>query len=142
MKLQEQRWVERPIEEAFEYTADFANIESWDPGVKTSKKIGDGPVGVGTQYELDVTFGSATIPMVYEITAYDAPKRVVLVGTGDKLEAIDEIRFSTKDNLTHIEYTADLTFSGPVRYVIPLLSSALRRVGTKALDGLADSLDQ
>lgn len=142
MKLHEQRWVERPIEEAFEYTADFANIENWDPGVKTSKKIGDRPVGVGTKYELDVTFGSSTIPMVYEITAYDAPHSVVLVGTGEKLVAVDEIRFSTKDNLTHIEYTADLAFSGAVKYAAPLMSSRLKKVGTKALDGLADTLDQ
>ncbi|HSK06151.1 MAG TPA: hypothetical protein VK990_01440 [Acidimicrobiia bacterium] len=32
MRLQEQRRVGRPRNEVFRYTADFANIEDWDPG--------------------------------------------------------------------------------------------------------------
>lgn len=136
MKLQEQRWVDRPIEQVFEYTADFTNIENWDPGVKSSSKVGNDPVDVGTKYELDVTFGPSTIPMIYQITVYEVPNRVVLVGVGEKLTAVDEIIFTTKDNMTHIEYTADLTFNGVIKYVVPLMSSKLKKVGTDALDGL------
>lgn len=142
MKLQEQRWVDRPIEQVFEYTADFTNIENWDPGVKSSSKVGSDEVGVGTRYELEVTFGSSTIPMIYEITVYEAPNRVVLVGVGEKLEAVDEIIFSTKDNLTQIDYTADLTFGGVIRYFVPLMSSKLKKVGTKALDGLVVAISK
>lgn len=142
MKLQEQRWVDRPIEQVFEYTADFTNIENWDPGVESSSKVGNDPVDVGTKYELDVTFGSSTIPMIYEITVYEAPNRVVLVGVGEKLTAVDEIVFTTKDNLTHIEYTADLTFGGVIRYLVPFMSSKLKKVGTDALDGLELALSR
>ena len=141
MRLQKQRRVRTPQAEAFAYTADFSNIENWDPGVARSKKVGDEPVGAGTKFELDVRFGGSTIPMVYEINVYDPNQRVVLIGKGDTLDAIDEIRFRTEGDHTVIDYTADLNFHGWIRYVVPLMSPFLKRVGEKAVDGLVTALD-
>jgi dehydrogenase/reductase SDR family protein 12 len=140
MRLQEQRWVDNSLQQAFEYTADFSNIHEWDPGVETSHKAGNGPVGVGAKYDLELRFGVSTVPMVYEITEYEAPNRVVLVGKGENLHAIDEIRFSAQDNMTRIDYTADLEFQGLMKYLVPVLSPIVRRVGTRALDGLVEAL--
>lgn len=142
MRLQEIRWVERSQPEAFEYTADFSNIQEWDPGVVASRRIGDGPITEGSEFEVEVRFGAGTMPMVYQITEYEPNSRVVLVGRGEKLEAVDEIRFDTADNMTVIDYTADLTFLNLFRYFGPLLSPTLEKVGTRALDGLASVLDR
>ena len=136
MKLHEIREIDRPQAEVFAYTADFSNIDQWDPGVKASRKIGDDPVGVGTKYELDVQFGSSVIPMTYEITHYEPDSRVVILGEGENLTALDEIRFSETPSGTLVDYTADLEFKNWIRYVIPLMSPVMKRVGTKALDGL------
>lgn len=142
MRLEEKRWVESAQPEAFTYTADFSNIENWDPGVVSSKKITEGPVDQGTEFEVEVKFGTGTTPMVYEITEYEPDSRVVLVGRGEKLHAVDEIRFQAIDNMTLIEYTADLTFNNYFRFLGPLLSPTLRKVGEKAVDGLAAALDR
>jgi len=142
MRLHEQRWVDTPLERVFTFTSDFSNIEAWDPGVVSSTQIGDGSVGVGTRYQLDVRFGLSTIPMTYEITEYEEPNRVVLVGKGAKLEAVDEIEFSSQDNMTRVDYRADLEFKGLFKYAVPLLSPVLRRVGARALDGLVDTLQR
>jgi dehydrogenase/reductase SDR family protein 12 len=142
VRLHERRTVPTPQREAFAYAADFSNIEDWDPSVISSAKIGDGPVGVGTRYELDVRFGSGTIPMIYEITDYQPDTRVVLVGTSPKLHAVDEIRLSSEHDATVIDYAADLTFGSVLKYVAPLMRPALRNVGTRALDGLAEALQQ
>lgn len=142
MRLHEERFVARPLDEVFAYTANFANIQDWDPGVLSSAKVGDDPVGVGTKYQLQVRFGLSTTPMVYEITAYEVPNRVVLVGTGENLTAIDEIRFASLGAGTQITYTADLRFKSALRFVTPLLSPLLERVGSKALDGLVEALDR
>ena len=80
--------------------------------------------------------------MVYEITEYEPSDRVVLVGRGDKLVAVDEIRFSRHDNMTVIDYTADLTFLNWYRHVTRSMGSSLKKVGTKALDGLAAKLNR
>lgn len=135
--LQERRWVDRPVEDVFAYTADFSNIEDWDPGVASSARLDEGQLEVGSRFELEVTFGKSTIPMVYEVTELVPNERVVLVGVGDKIHAIDDIRFSRADNLTVIDYRADLTFTNFIRFLGPLMNRPLKEVGRKALDGLA-----
>jgi hypothetical protein len=142
VRLTERRWVRRPQPEAFEYTADFSNIEDWDPGVVASRKITEGPIGVGTRFEVEVEFGAGTTPMTYEITVYEPDHRVVLVGDGKKLHAVDEIAFASHDNMTAIDYTADLTFHNFFRFIRPLMGPILRRVGRDAVDGLVRALDQ
>jgi len=140
MRLQEQRRVRRPQGDVFEYTADFDNIEDWDPGVVASSRRGEGPIGVGTSFDLDVRFGRSIIPMVYEITEFEPSTRVVLVGKGKTLDAVDEIRFRTEEGETVIDYTADLTFHNWIRYADPLLSPFLKGVGRRAVDGLVSAL--
>ena len=142
MRLVERRSVTRPQPEAFEYTADFSNIEDWDPGVVASRKVTDGPIGLGTRFELEVKFGAGTTPMIYEITVYQPDHRVVLVGDGEKLHAVDEITFASQDNMTVIDYAADLTFRNLFRFIRPLMRPILEKVGKDALDGLARALDR
>ena len=142
MRLHEVRHIDRPVDEVFAFTADFANAEKWDPGVASSRRIDDDPPGAGARYELMVAFGPSEIPMVYEIMEWDQDERVVLFGKGDTLEAVDEIHFQPADGGTLVDYTAELTFTNWLRFVAPLMSPALKRVGEKALDGLVAALER
>lgn len=142
MKLHETRQIDRPLNEVFAFTADFANTEKWDPGVVSARQVGSGPVGVGTKYEVETKFGSSRIPMLYEITEYETDRRVVLEGQGAKIHALDEIDFESRGNGTFVDYTATLTFSNWIKYVSPLMAPIMRRVvGKKALDGLVETLE-
>ena len=67
---------------AFAYIADFANSMHWDPGVATSIRIDDGPVGVGSRFRLGVRVRGRVAPMDYRIAAFEPSVRVVLVGEG------------------------------------------------------------
>ena len=136
MRLHETRNIDRPSPEVFDYVADFSNIESWDPGVASSEKVSDGPVGVGTKFDLVARFGASEIPMTYEVTRYEPGHRVTLVGRGGSLEAVDDIVFEPVGGGTLVDYTAAITFHGWVRFVAPLMSPMMKRVGGRALDGL------
>jgi hypothetical protein len=141
IRLRERIVTPAAIDDAFTYTADFGNIQDWDPGVAESRKIGDDPVGWGTRFELLVAFGARRIPMVYTITDYVSPSRVVLVGEGAPLTAIDEITFAETSEGTVITYSAELTFKGILRFVAPLMGRAFRGVGRRAVEGLAAALE-
>lgn len=141
MRLHETRLIDRPRKEVFEYTADFTNIENWDPGVASSRRLDEGSVGVGSRYELMVQFGSTKFPMIYEITEFQPDARVVLVGKGETLEAVDEIEFEARtETQTLVDYTADLTFHNYVRYIAPLLSPMFKKIGGRAMDGLVEAM--
>lgn len=141
MKLHEERWVNQPTDVVFAYTADFSNIEEWDPGVANSSRIGDGAVGVGTKFDLDVRFGGSTAPAVFEITEYEQNERVKLKGSSKSWTAIDEIRFESVDVTTRIIYTTEITLNNFLKYLTPLLGPVFNRVGRRALDGLVARLE-
>lgn len=134
--------IEKPIGEVFAYTADFSNVADWDPGVSEASQVGGGPIGKGTLFNVTAKFGASEIPMVYEITEYEAEHKVVLVGTSDTLDAVDEIIFSERPAGTVVEYIADLTFKNWFRHVAPLARPLMNRVGERALDGLVETLGQ
>ena len=128
-------------EAAFDFVADFANSTHWDPGVASSDRIDAGPVGVGARYRLGVRLGGRIAPMDYRITVFEPSSRVVLVGEGSGVSAVDEIRFEPLGTGTRIDYTADIRLGGLLRLVQPLLGGQFAKIGRDALAGMRTALD-
>lgn len=128
-------------EAAFAFIADFANAMHWDPGTATSERIDEGPVGVGARYRLGVHLGGRVAPMEYRITAFEPRQRVVLVGQGSGVTAVDEIRFEPAGTGTRIDYTADIRLGGVLRLVQPFLGGAFAKLGRDAISGMQRALD-
>jgi carbon monoxide dehydrogenase subunit G len=131
-----------PIEDTFAFVADFANSQHWDPGVATSERIDDGPVGVGARYRLGVRMSGRVAPMEYRITTFEAPRRVVLTGDGSNVHAIDDIRFEPAGAGTRVEYTADIRLGGWMRLIQPLVGGAFERIAKDAVGGMQRALDE
>lgn len=129
-----------PIEATFDYLADFANAEAWDPGVVTARRIDDGPIRVGALYELGVRMAGRVAPMEYRIAVLDRPDRVVLVGSGSNVEAVDDIRFERTDHGTLIDYTADIRLGGLLRLAQPFMGGAFANLARNAADGMERAL--
>ena len=52
------------VEEVFDRIAMFSNTEKWDPGCKSSVKVGNEPLGVGTTFDLVTVFKGSESKMV------------------------------------------------------------------------------
>src|SRR6188768_1610672 len=72
-RLQEQIETVLPLEPTFDFVADFANAERWDPGVFRSTRLDDGPLRQGSRFALDVRMGQRIAPMTYEVSALERP---------------------------------------------------------------------
>ena len=131
-----------PIEAAFDYIADFANNQVWDPGTEWSRRTAGeaGPVGRGATFELGVKKGGSVAPMTYRITQFERPTRVVLVGEGSGITSIDDIRFEAAGNATAIDYAADIRLGGLLRLAQPFLGSRFEKIGRDAAAGMAATL--
>lgn len=129
-----------PIEAAFDYVADFANAHEWDPGVAMARRIDHGPLAVGARFDLGVWMGGRVAPMEYRITELDRPRRVVLVGTGSNVDAVDDIRFERSGDETVIDYTADIRLGGLPRLVQPFLGKAFAKIARDAAGGMERTL--
>lgn len=136
--------VETPLapDDVFAYLSDFSTTEEWDPGTTHAERLGDGPIGKGTKFKLRARFLGSESDLVYEVTDFEAPRRVVLRGENAAVVSLDDITFEpAAGGGTRITYDATLSFKGPLRLADPLLSLAFRRVGDRALTGLRTTLE-
>ena len=100
----------------------------------------DGLIGLETTYELGVRIGGRVAPMTYRITTFERPDRIVLLGAGSGVDAVDDIRFARSTGGTLIDYTADIRLRG-IRWLLePFLGGTFARIGRDAAAGMADTL--
>lgn len=131
----------RSPDETFEYLADFANAREWDPGVVEGERVDDGPLGVGSRFQLVARFLGRSVPLEYRIVAFERPRRVVFEADERIVHSIDEIRLTANDGGTVVTYEADLRLKGPLgRALDPVLARVFARVGDRATTGLREVL--
>jgi carbon monoxide dehydrogenase subunit G len=140
--------VERTIETAceretaFDYVADFSTTEEWDPGIPSARRLDDGPVGMGSRFELVSRFGSTEQTIVYEITAFDRPDSVTFVGEGSNFSGTDVISFAPREGGgTIVTYVADLGLKGLAAVALPFIKRRLDEMSDRAVAGLQVALD-
>ena len=121
---------------AFANVAEFANIDLWDPGVVNSVKETSDPTGVGTSYALDLEYGGRKTKMRYTITEWVPNEKVVLIGEGGIVAAVDTISFAPEGDQTLVTYEADLRLTGIARLAQPFMKSRFDAIGKSAGDGL------
>ena len=121
---------------AFDHIGDFGNLAKWDPGIVSSTRATEGEVGVGTAYDVVVSYRGRRLEMRYVITEYRPGHKIVLEGSGSVVHAIDVIDFVDENGGTLVTYTADLSITGLGRFFEPLLSGRLKKVGSEAVAGM------
>jgi carbon monoxide dehydrogenase subunit G len=139
--LHEQIDTALPIEDVFDYIADFANSREWDPGVATAERLDAGPVGLGTRFRLGVRVGPRVAPMEYHISVFEPPTRVVLVGSGSGVSSVDDIRLGRLGTMTRLDYSADIRLAGILRLIEPFLGGTFANIGRNAAEGMQRTLD-
>jgi hypothetical protein len=140
IRIHEQRTVPLTQEEAFDFVGDFTNVAEWDPGITASKKIGDGPVGVGTRFEVVSEFVGRSLDLTYVVEEWDAPDRAVVATETKNFAGRDTITFRSVDGGTEIDYVAEFTFKGVMRAAEPFLGGTFDKLGKKAMDGVVEAV--
>ncbi|VVS91912.1 SDR family NAD(P)-dependent oxidoreductase [Desulfoluna spongiiphila] len=140
IEIKETIAVERSIETVFRVISDFTFIAQWDPGVVSSEKVSDGPVGVGSAFALALRYGIFSMRMVYTIAEYLPPFRVVLKGTGDSFAVTDTIEMAENGPLTTVTYTAAFDLPDMPPRLAPVIRPLLKRIGRTAMAGLKAAL--
>ncbi len=142
VKVRKEIQVARPPAQAFAYVADFSNAAEWDPGIPEARKVSDGPVGQGSEFEVVALFRGKRQRFHYVVTAFEPERRLVLTGEGEKAASVDEITFEPTEAGTRIVYVADIRLKGIARVAEPLLAQTMNRMADDALAGLKSVLDQ
>jgi len=126
---------------AFRYMSDFSNSATWDPGVSSAQTISAGDVGLGSKFDLVATFNGRSLPLTYEITAFEPARRVVLRAENPMVTSIDEITFAPTAEGSDVTYIAELRTRGWFRLASPVVALLFKGIGDRAKVGLQRELN-
>ena len=125
----------------FEYMADFANAVEWDPSVVESDRLSVGPPARGSRYHVLSRFMGRDVPLVYDVTEIDRPRRLVVRAKGGRFYSEDIIEVEPTTQGSILYYDATLSFPGLGRLAEPLFRLVFNRIGANAAAGLREHLN-
>ena len=131
-----------PIEDAFDYLADFSRTAEWDPGVTAARRITPGEPRLGSRFEVQIQFLGRQMPLEYRITEFERPSRLVLTGGDDTVLSTDEITFVSRPGGTRVTYEARLELTGIRQLADPFLHLLFQHIGRVATRGLRERVSQ
>lgn len=127
-----------PIEESFDYLADYSRTAEWDPGIADARRLTHGAIGLGSRFEVVFSFLGRQIPLAYEITEFARPSRLVLTGGGESLRSVDEITFVPRPDGTRVTYEACVELTGIRQLADPVFDLLFQCIGRVAARGLRE----
>lgn len=124
------------LERAFAYMSDFSNAQEWDPGVVEARHLGTNPIGIGTEFDLVVSFAGRRLTLRYRVTEFEEGERIVFESSSTSLRSVDSLTFESRPGGCEMTYVADVRFTGVASLLNPLLAIGFDRVGDRARDSL------
>ncbi len=128
--------------DAFDYMAEFSNAREWDPSVGEARRVDDGPLAVGSAFDLVARFAGKDVPLRYEVLEYDPPRRVVLEARRPGFVSRDTITVAEAAAGSTVHYDAALELSGWRRLVGPLFQRTFAGIGDRAAEGMRTALNR
>ena len=117
----------------------FVNSQEWDPAVAHARKLTQGPVGEGTEFEVVMSAGFA---LHYTVVEYLQNVRLLMSVTSRFFGAREEILFQGGKRNCTIRYVAEFEFRQPISAITSLWPQGMEKVGKSAIQGLQSALDE
>lgn len=130
----------RTAQDAFAYLSDFSNTREWDPGVVDARRVADGAIRIGSEFDVDVRFVGRRLTLRYRIVEFEPDRAVTLLSESALLRSRDRITFEAVEAGTRVTYDAELNLKGPASLADPLMAIGFKQVGDRALGGLRKAL--
>ncbi len=115
--------IERSPEQVFDYCSDPTNEPEWNVKMKAIEKLTDGPVGVGTRYRMEFTWGPAVIG---ECVRFERPTVWELIGRSRVLTSGWRGRVVPSGDGAHLALRMEIQLRGFLGFAAPVLRRRMR----------------
>ena len=131
----------RPIEDVFAFLSDFENVPKWNYAIVETRKVSEGPVGVGTTYR-QVRSVPSRSEESFEVTAYDPPRHLAIQGQLGPFPSRLSYALDALPEGTRVTNSVELQLRGPGRLLGPLAVPRVRDAVGANLRKLKELLDR
>jgi uncharacterized protein YndB with AHSA1/START domain len=119
--------IDRPPDEVFDFVANEENEPRYNPQMRLAKKTTDGPIGVGTTFQAEMTGRGRVVPMTIEFTEFDRPLRLAERVHMEAMDLAGGLTFEPVDGRTRMSWSWDMQARGFMRFLGPLVGAMGRR---------------
>ena len=106
--------IARPVEDVFGFLSDLEDIPKWNYAIVETRKISEGPVGVGTVYHQVRSVPSRSEDRL-EITPYDPPRQLEVRGRLGPFRSRLFYALDATPEGTRVTNTVEVELRGPSR---------------------------
>lgn len=134
--------IDRPVEEVFAFASDVSNFPRWNPEVLHARQATDGPIEVGTKF--DVKFkpfmGASACSM--NVSAHEINRRQELEGSPiSAIQAHATMTFEPIGTATSVTRHTRMDVNGWMWLMQPIMRIRLRKGDAHMLSRLRDVLE-
>jgi carbon monoxide dehydrogenase subunit G len=115
----------RPIEDVHAFLAHLENAPKWNYAIVETRKVSEGPVGVGSIYHRVRSIPSRSEERL-EVTAYSPPRRLEIRGRLGAVPVTAQLRPRRSPEGTRVTNEVELELRGPARLLAPVAVSRVR----------------
>ncbi len=133
--------ISMPVQEVFEYVANFENAPQWQAGVVKSHKATDGKIRVGTRFDEEVRIVAWKAKTVCMITGLDAGKSFTFALTSGPVDCQGTFTFEHTAVGTLVSIRATAEMKGIWKLLTPLFSMDAKGGARKELVRMKKALE-
>jgi uncharacterized protein YndB with AHSA1/START domain len=140
MRFENTITIERSPGDVFAYLADFENVPTWNHAIVETRKVSDGPVGVGARYR-QVRSLPRPSEESFEVTEFEPDARLSVEGTFGPFPGRMGYLLEPIAGGTRVSNVVELQPTGALRLVGGLATSRLRSAVGANLGKLKELLE-
>lgn len=133
--------VNPPPADVVDYLKDFSNAEQWDPGTRSCKRTGSGPIGDGASWHNVSKIVGVTAELDYTLDKL-IDRTLVFVGKNKSATSVDTITVDAFGAGSVITYRADLTMHGPAKLLDPVMKLVFEKLANDTEKQMTDVLNK
>jgi uncharacterized protein YndB with AHSA1/START domain len=131
----------RPIEDVFGFLSDLENVPKWNYAIVETRKVSEGPIGVGAVYHQVRSVPSRSEERL-EITTYDPPRQLEIRGQLGPFASRLFYALDTIPEGTRVTNTVELELGGPRRLLGRVAVPRVREAVAANLKKLKELLEE
>jgi len=122
------------------YLKDFGHTNEWDPSTRTTRRLGSGPIVVGTTWHNESRVLGVTTELTYSLVVAESDK-IVFIGRNDSATSTDTITVRPVEGGTEVTYHVDLEMHGVAKLAAPVMKIELEKLGNEVTTRLTELLN-
>jgi uncharacterized membrane protein len=133
--------IDRPASAVFAYLAELENLPRWNYAISETRKLSEGPTGVGSRY-LQVRTLPRPSEETLEITGFEPDRRLAVRGAFGPLSGEATYVLEPAGGATSLTNAMDRDAKGALSLVAPLATARVRAAVAENLTRLKEILER